>query len=76
MLYARVSGRYDEGTYSYLYVLNRESYFVSEAITSVGAVANTKIASIDSDSFFYTGTGSVSNVISENEDRFGINRNL
>ena len=72
MLYARVSGRDDEGIYSYLYGLNRESYFISEGITSVGAASSTKDQSTDSATFFYTGTGSVSNLISENEDRFGI----
>ena len=72
VLYAKVSGRDDEGIYSYLYGLNRESYSVSEGITSVGAALTTKGFGVDSATYFYTGTGSVSNLINENEDRFGI----
>ncbi len=70
VLFEKVSGAKENGSYSYVYGINRESFtYKDESLISAGAsFDNSDPAFTLTGTYYYTGTGSVSNLISSNKE--------
>ncbi len=69
VLFEKVSGLNENGNYSYIYGLNRENYsFTDTNLTAGVSSLDNKSIYTQTGTFYYTGTGSVSNLISTNRE--------